>query len=83
MATPDSRPMTKYGFRIRTRSGTPVDNLSVLARDLAEAERKINQIYPQCEIIECREVRSPIGDDTLNLENILSLISRQRDDDRG
>jgi len=75
--------MFKYGFRIRTRSGTPVENLVVHARDQAEAERKINQVYPHCEIIECRVIHTAIGDDSLNLENIISLISRQRDDKSG
>jgi hypothetical protein len=67
--------MYKYGFRIRTRSGTPVENLVVQARDRAEAERKINQIYPHCDIIECRVIHTTIGDDGPSLESIISLIS--------
>ena len=39
--------MNKYGFRIRTRAGSLVENLQVQARDRAEAEQKINQIYHQ------------------------------------
>jgi hypothetical protein len=74
--------MTKYGFRIRTRSGTPVENLVVQARDRAEAERKINQVYPHCEIVECRVIHTAIGDDGLSLESIISLISRQPDEDK-
>ena len=73
--------MFKYGFRIRTRSGTPVDNLVLQARDQAEAERKLNQIYPHCEITECRVIHTTIGDDSANLETIISLIVRQSDDD--
>ncbi len=72
--------MFKYGFRIRTRSGTPVDNLAVQARDQAEAERKINQIYPGCEIVECRVIQAPAGEDGVTLDNILTLISRQPDE---
>ena len=67
--------MYKYGFRIRTRSGTPVESLVVQARDRAEAERKINQIYPRCDIIECRVIHTTIGDDGPSLESIISLIS--------
>ena len=37
--------MMKFGLKIRTRSGLPVDNLVVQARDQAEAERKITQMY--------------------------------------
>jgi len=73
MSTPTT--MYKYGFRIRTRSGTPVENLVVQARDRAEAERKINQIYPHCDIIECRVIHTTIGDDGPSLESIISLIS--------
>jgi hypothetical protein len=78
----ETTPMTKYGFRIRTRSGTPVENLVVQARDRAEAERKINQVYPHCEIVECRVIHTAIGDDGLSLESIISLISRQPDEDK-
>ena len=78
MSAPAS--MFKYNFRIRTRSGTPVENLVLQARDRAEAERKINQIYPHCEIVECRVIHTAIGDDGASLESIISLISRQPDE---
>lgn len=80
MSSPAS--MFKYGFRIRTRSGTPVENLVLHARDRAEAERRINQIYPHCEIVECRVIHTAIGDDGASLESIISLISRQPDEDK-
>ncbi len=81
MSAPAS--MFKYGFSIRTRSGTPVENLVVQARDQAEAERKLNQVYPHCEITECRVVHTTIGDDGPSLESIISLISRQPEDESG
>jgi hypothetical protein len=46
--------MTRYGFRIRTRSGMQVDNLMIHGRDLAEAQRKLEQMYRHCEILETR-----------------------------
>ncbi len=46
--------MTRYGFRIRTRTGMQVDNLMIHGRDLAEAQRKLEQMYRHCEIIETR-----------------------------
>jgi len=73
-------PMFKFGFRIRTRSGLPVDNLVVHARDQAEAERKISQMYMHCEIIECKQMQTASRDEGSDLENIISLISRQQDD---
>jgi hypothetical protein len=74
--------LTKFGFRIRTRSGLPVDNLVVHARDQAEAERKITQMYLHCEIIECRQIATPIRDEGSDLEGIISLISRQSDEEK-
>jgi hypothetical protein len=43
--------LKKYGFRIRTRVGLVVDNLLIPGRDAAEAERKLRQIYRDCEIL--------------------------------
>jgi len=77
----DSAPLGKYAFRIRTRGGTPVDNLTVHARDEADAERKIAQMYPHCEILERRQILTAIGEDTTSLESIISQIARQPDED--
>jgi hypothetical protein len=54
-------PLLKYGFRIRTRAGMVVDNLKIVGRDSAEAERKLRQIYRDCEILEriCVPTGSP------------------------
>jgi len=74
--------MVKFGFRIRTRSGLPVDNLVVHARDQAEAERKITQMYMHCEIIECKQLASTAREEGSDLEGIISLISRQPDEEK-
>ncbi len=84
MPVPASGPaqhLTKFGFKIRTRSGLPVDNLVVHARDQVEAERKITQMYLHCEIIECRQIALPVRDEGSDLEGIISLISRQTDEE--
>ena len=69
--------MNKYGFRIRTRSGSLVENLQVHARDRAEAEGKIAQIYHHCEILECQEVTPALRKEGLDLEDVISLINKQ------
>ena len=74
--------MLKFGFRIRTRSGLPVENLVVHARDRVEAERKITQMYLHCEIIECKQIATPIREEGSDLEGIISLISRQPDEEK-
>ena len=68
--------MIKFGFRIKTRGGMAVDNLQVTARDRAEAERKIAQIYHRCEVIECVELRQPV-DEAFDLESAINLIGKE------
>lgn len=69
-------PTTKYGFRIRTRSGAVVDNLSIFGKDEPDAERKLRQIYLGCEILESRRVlvHGPRSG-PLTFEDIVDLIS--------
>jgi len=55
---PHALSTTKYGFRIRTRDGLVVENLMIHGRDEADAQRKLAQMYRQCEVLECR-VKNP------------------------
>jgi hypothetical protein len=73
--------LIKFALRIRTRSGLPVDNLVVQARDRIEAEKRISQMYLHCEILECRELQAPVREEDMNLENIITMISRTPDDE--
>ena len=73
--------MTKYGFRIRTRGGMLVENLQVQARDREEAERKIKQIYHQCEIVECQEITQAVKVEGVDLEDVIELINREENRD--
>lgn len=54
-----------------------VENLQVHARDRAEAEGKINQIYHHCEILECHEVTPTLRKEGLDLDDVISLINKQ------
>jgi len=71
--------MTKYGFRIRTRGGMTVDNLVVQARSREDAESRIRQIYQHCEILECNESAAGSRGEGVDLEGLISLISKQDD----
>lgn len=73
--------MTKYGFRIRTRGGMTVENLVVQARTREDAEARIRQIYQHCDILECNEIATGNHGDGVDLEGMISLISKQ--DDQG
>ncbi|MGH8622328.1 MAG: hypothetical protein ACREUB_10625 [Burkholderiales bacterium] len=69
--------MNKYGFKIRTRGGSVVENLQVQARDRDEAEQKIRQIYRYCEILECHEITPTLRKEGLDLEDVVGLINKQ------
>jgi hypothetical protein len=71
--------MNKYGFKIRTRSGSLVENLQVQARDRAEAEQKIKQIYHHCAILECQEITPTLKKEGLDLEDMIALINKQEE----
>ena len=57
--------MVRYGFSIRTRTGQRVDNILILAASLTDAERRLRQMYIQCEILERREQNVHSRDDLL------------------
>ena len=70
--------MIKFGLKIRTRSGLPVDNLVVHTRDQAEAERKITQMYMHCEIIESSRFRPQQGTtQPISMESFRSSPGRE------
>ena len=49
---PAPQKTTKFAFRIRTRHGLLVEHLMIHGRDEADADRKLRQMYPHCEILE-------------------------------
>ena len=70
---------TKYGFRIRTRSGAAVDNLLIFGKDEFDAERKLRQIYLGCEILEVKRLLPQGGrSGPVSYEDIVDLISEPR-----
>jgi len=73
----EHRGMMKFGFKIRTRGGMVVDNLLIPGRDQADAEKKLMQIYRYCEILEAKPVQQRLPEEALDVDGIISLISRQ------
>jgi hypothetical protein len=67
--------MIRYGFSIKTKSGQRVDNIQIMAATQDDAERRLRQMYHQCEIVECREQCVPRRVDTLDVEGVIGLIS--------
>jgi hypothetical protein len=74
----EQRGMMKFGFKIRTRGGMIVDNLQIPGRDQADAERKLGQIYRFCEILEAKPVNQPAREEPMDVDGIISIISRQK-----
>jgi len=75
---PRSATTTKYAFRIRTRDGLVVDHLMIHGRDVADAERKLTQMYRHCEVLECRP-QAPAGAKTgaaPSFEDVIALVSK-------
>jgi hypothetical protein len=67
----------KFGFRIRTRTGLTLNHLQIHAADAGSARRKLEQMYPYCEVLECRPPVAPVGGPA-PLASVVSLITRRR-----
>lgn len=67
----------KYGFRIRTRNGAIVENLSIGGRNESEAQRKLLQMYQGCEILDsCCLPATPLSrSGTANYEDVMNMIT--------
>lgn len=78
--------LTKFGFRIRTRHGLVVENLTIQARDEIDAERKLRQMYRHCEVLHCAPVVSFAPGlafapelrrtEQMSFEDVMSLLSK-------
>jgi hypothetical protein len=66
---------TKFGFRIRTRDGSLVDNLAIIGRDEAEAIRKLRQMYRDCEILESAAVQDELKTASMSFEDVAKIIT--------
>ena len=67
--------MTRYGFNVRTRTGLRVHDIQIMAASQEDAERRLMQMYVQCEIIECRMKPVPQRFETLDIEGVIGMIA--------
>jgi hypothetical protein len=67
--------MVRFGFNIRTRSGQRVENISIMAQSLEDAERRLRQMYDRCQIVEC-QTRAVVARrvDALDLATVIEMI---------
>ena len=68
--------MNKFGFNIRTRTGHKVENIVIMARDFDEAERRLRQMYTQCEILNRLESSADGRRNATDVDSLIGLISR-------
>jgi len=66
--------MVRYGFNIRTRSGQRVENISIMAPSLPDAERRLRQMYDRCQIVECLTQSIGRRVDALDLASVIEMI---------
>lgn len=70
--------MLKFDFSVNTRDGQKVENIQIYGKDLPDAERKLRQMYRNCEVICCKTIDS--GNkfaQSVDIEDLLSLIAKQ------
>jgi hypothetical protein len=66
--------ITKYVYQIRSRNGSVVDNLQIYGRNEEEAQRKLQQMYRNCVILDSR-IALPERASHSSYEDVLSLIA--------
>ena len=69
--------MLKFYFSVQTQSGQKVENILIAGKDQPDAERKLRQMYYQCEVVRCEIKQEEMKPgQAASVEDILSLISK-------
>ena len=70
--------MLKFDFSIKTRDGQKVESIQIQGKDLPDAERKLRQMYHNCEVINCKTLFSEkTAGQSVDIEDVLTMISKQ------
>ena len=69
--------MLKYNFSVTTRGGQTVENIQLYGKDLQDAERKLRQMYRDCEVTQSKTIDpdKKIAQ-SADIEDVLSLIAK-------
>lgn len=71
--------MLKFDFSLKTRDGHQIVNVQIQGKDLADAERKLHQMYRNCEVLNCAMTDADKNiSRTMDIEDLLSLIAKQQ-----
>lgn len=68
--------MNKYEFNIRTRNGQRVDKITIQALDRETAEKRLRQMYMNCDILDCGERPAEVRQENLDVEGMINLITK-------
>ncbi len=70
--------MQKFDFSILTRDGQRIVSVVIAGSDQPEAERKLRQMYRNCEVVSCnsKQVADHKTQQVLSVEDIISMISK-------
>jgi hypothetical protein len=66
--------MVRFGFNIRTRTGQRVENISIMASSRDDAERRLRQMYQQCEVVECHAQQVGRQVDALDVASVIERM---------
>lgn len=69
--------MLKFDFSVKTRDGQKVESIQIQGRDVIDAERKLRQMYRNCEVMECKTISTDrVPSQSADIEEVLSLIAK-------
>jgi hypothetical protein len=69
--------MLKFDFSVKTRDGQKVESIQIQGKDVLDAERKLRQMYRNCEIMQCRTISTDkVPFQSADIEEVLSLIAK-------
>lgn len=70
--------MPKFDFSVTTRDGQKVEGIQIYGKDLPDAERKLRQMYYNCQVTQNRIVNPEKEfSQSADIEDVLSLIIKQ------
>ena len=72
--------MPKFDFSVITRDGQKVESIQIFGKDLPDAERKLRQMYRNCEVTNCKTIDSDKRFyQSMDIEDVLSLIVNNKE----
>lgn len=73
--------MPKFDFSVITRDGQSIESIQIFGVDLPDAERKLRQMYRNCEVTNCKPINSDKRfHQSIDIENVLTLIAKDSED---